>query len=82
MPSAKKLVAHECNPTKRIADVFCYSAGVKRATGLVSAFKYMKENSQRALDLLDREARQVCALLDSSLAALVQNDKSKCVRSE
>ena len=59
----KKLVAHECNPKKRIADVLCYSAGVKRATGLVSAFKYMKGNSQRALDLLDREARQVCAFL-------------------
>ena len=129
MPSAKKLVAHECNPKKRIADVQAYTQGVKRATefplrakrtadgqayaqgvkretdflslqtkrtsdclssaiglkratGSVSAFyKYMKENPQRALGLMSREVHQGCAFLDSSLAALVQNDRGNGITS-
>ena len=67
------------NLKERTADSQAYTQGVKRATGFVSAFKYMKENPQRALNPTDMRARQVCALLDSSLhsAALrsVQNDK-------
>ena len=55
--------------TKRTSDCLSSAIGLKWAIGSVSAFfgyiknTLSKENSQHALDLLDREARQGCAFL-------------------
>ena len=53
----KGLIASECNPRERTENGQAYAQGVKRATGSVSAFKYMKEHTQHTLDLLRTKAR-------------------------
>ena len=55
------------NLKERTADGQAYAQGVKRATGFVSAFKYMKEHTQHTLHLLRTRARLGCALFENGV---------------
>ena len=73
MPSAKKLVAHECNPKKRIADVQAYTQGVKRATEFPLRAKRTADGQayaqgvKRETDFLSLQTKRTSDCLSSAI---------------